>query len=149
MRPGALLLAGLLAACAGPTPPRPPNMSPGFPSAEVRQPDDGPVEIVWGTAGALWVEVRHAATGRVVWRALSGERAPGRPAALLRSPLAVRALGPPPGVFPPDGRGPEAPAPEAFVPGDAYSVTVAPCREAPTACTPLPLHIASFTARRP
>ena len=139
-----LLLAGLFAACAAA--PQPPTHAPGNPAAEVRQTDGGAVEIAWGEPGALWVEVRHAATGRIVWRATAGPAHP-RGQDLLESPLAVRALGPPPGVHPPDGRGAEAGAPEPFVLGDAYTVTVLPCRATPTACEPLPLHTASFTAR--
>lgn len=124
-------------------------MSPGNPSAEVRQPLEGPVEIMWGTSSARWVEVRRAETGRIVWRATAGPERPGRPADFLRSPLAVRAIGPPTGVFPPDGRGAEAPEPEPFVDGALYTVTVAACRETPDGCTPLPLHTADFRAREP
>ena len=145
MRTRLLLLAGLLAACA--SPPQAPTHSPGHPAAQVRQTDDGTVEIAWGEAGALWVEVRHAATGRIVWRATAGPAHPRRGPDLLEPPLAVRALGPPPGIYPPDGRGAEAGEPEPFVPGDAYTVTVLPCPTTPTGCEPLPLHTASFITR--
>jgi len=120
------MVGAVLAGCGAPAP-RPPTESPGAPAVEVRQAEGEPIVLVWSPPEALWAEVRHAETGRVVWRATAGGSRLGPRAALLRSPLAVAAMGPSPGVHPPDGRGAEASAPEALVPGARYGAVVAPC----------------------
>lgn len=130
MKAAALVgLAVTAAACASGSP-TPPNGSPAFRPVEVRQPESGPLTFAWEPAWAHWVEVRRADTGEVVWRATAGTGRTGA-LALLPSPLPMAALGPPQDVQPPDGRGPEAPAPPSLIVGFEYAVSVA-------ACDPLP-----------
>ena len=145
---GALLAVALVAACASP-PPAPPTGSPGSPAARMLLPADGPPQIAWDGGAALWVEIRHAASGRIVWRAAAGPETPRQGAALLRSPLAVQAMGPPPDVHPPDGRGPEASAPEPWIAGALYTVAVAVCPPTPSGCADAALHTTEFRAPAP
>ena len=126
----AVLLAAALAGCVG---------LEARPDGRLASEPFGALEVAWAPPAALWVEVRDAETGRLAWRAEAGMGRLGvQP---LGSPLPVAALGPPPGVSPPDGRGPTASAPSLEA-GARYGVTVGPCcpgLEAPRpTCEPLP-----------
>lgn len=147
MRAG-LLVAAVWAGCA--SPPAPPTMSPGGPAVEVLQ-DDAPVRLFWSPPRALSVEIRHAETGALAWRASAGASRLGPQADVLAAPLTVEPLGPPPDVHPPDGRGAEA-GPPRLEAGERYVVTVVSCvprgegTDRPS-CTPSDTLSARFRAR--
>lgn len=145
-----LLLAVAWAGCA--SPPVPPNMSPGGPAVEVIQRDDGPIRLFWSPPRALAVEIRHADTGRLSWRASAGPTRLGPQADVLAAPLTVRPMGPPPDVHPPDGRGAEAGVPRIEA-GQRYIVTVASCLPSGEgtprpSCTPSDTLAITFEARQ-
>lgn len=144
----ALAAAVVGAGCASPAPPQ--TGFPGGPAVEVAQPDGGPVQLFWQPPRARAVEIRHAGTGALAWRAHAGAGRHG--VDWFGAPLWVQAVGPPPGIYPPDGRGVEAGAP-ALVAGERYTVTVAPCSPsgegtARPSCLPADTLRATFTARR-
>ncbi|MEM1055318.1 MAG: hypothetical protein AAGI52_07315 [Bacteroidota bacterium] len=147
MKATLLAMATLVGACATPEP-QPPNMSPGGPAVEVFQEPGEPVRLFWQPSRALSVEIRHAETGRVVWRASAGINRFGPQGALLAAPLAVAPMGLPLGVNPPNGRGAEASVPE-LERGERYTVTVAPCTPSrdETACAEIDPLETTFTAR--
>lgn len=150
MKPVALTVLAIVAAACASRPP-PPTGSPAFRPVEVRQPEAGPLTFAWEPGWAVWVEVRRVDTGRVVWRAAAGTGRLGT-RELLRSPLAMAALGPPPDVHPPDGRGAEAPPPPPLESGVAYAVVVAACDPLPEGgCAESAMEPprATFVARRP
>lgn len=145
-----VLLLSWLAACASTTSAE--NMSPGSPSVQVRQPDVGPLVIEWAPPNALWVQLRLSESAEIIWRARAGSSRFGPHAALLTSPLVVGPMGPPPDVHPPDGRGAEAPVLPPLVPGEQYTVFVAPCAPSDASpehvCGDHVLQQATFTASR-
>lgn len=142
-------LLGLLLLGCGSTPSTrlgpPPD---GTETIRVVQTEHGALMVTWAPTAALWVELRHTETDSLVWRASGGRMRMG--VAPLSSPLAYAPMGPPPDVFPPDGRGPDAGAPSPLRVGDSYTVTVAPCtvrvEHLRTVCDALPEQSATFIA---
>ena len=84
---------------------------------------ENPPVFVWTPPAASWVEVRHEATGRVVWR-IEQRGNPHGPA-YLASPLVYGSYARCPGWSPPpDAAEPVAMPAETLMPGERYRVIV-------------------------